>query len=63
MTYTHCTLEDTYRVILIAFPLQQWLRERCVTLYALCLSCEVYFIAFRRCKRNTVMPVRWQMDI
>jgi len=27
MTYVHCTL-NTYHVIIIAFPLQQWLRER-----------------------------------
>jgi len=47
MAHTHCMLDTldykhTLRnVIIIAFPLQQWLRERSSTLhlYVHCLSC------------------------
>ena len=43
MTYVHYML-DTYRVILTAFPLQQWLWERALVLRYTHFSYHVKFI-------------------
>jgi hypothetical protein len=39
---------QSYNVILIAFPLQQWLRERALFILYTCISCLVIYECYRK---------------
>ena len=50
MAHAHCMLDTqsykhTHNVTLIAFPLQQWLRERCAVLRYTYIACLVELLS------------------